>query len=149
MEAPRHDHRAGKDDLKCESFVFLCFEQPVLIARFLFRKTGIHFFGKRAGDGSFAAHEFRVSHVPFRKTSHEDDQANRAISIGKLHTLLCFHTRPINVVVFHGSQGNICFEAGFPLRCFQRLSVQYIATQLRRWHDDWSTRGMSIPVLSY
>jgi hypothetical protein len=34
---------------------------------------------------------------------NESVQANRAISTGKLHTLLCFHTRPINVVVFHGS----------------------------------------------
>jgi hypothetical protein len=38
-------------------------------------------------------------------TSNENDQANRAISNGKLHALLHFHTRPINVVVFHGSQG--------------------------------------------
>ena len=38
-------------------------------------------------------------------TSNENDQADRAISTGKLHTLLRFHTRPINVVVFHDSQG--------------------------------------------
>ena len=30
-------------------------------------------------------------------------QADRAISTGKLRTLLRFHTRPIDVVVFHGS----------------------------------------------
>ena len=101
-------------------------------------------------DEPFAAHEFTWSHEPSSEEDrHEDNQANRAISNGKLHALLRFHTHPINVVVFHGSQGNICFEAGFPLRCFQRLSVQYIATQLRPWQDDWSTRGMSIPVLSY
>ena len=33
------------------------------------------------------------------------------------------------------------------LRCFQHLSRPYIATQLCRWHDNWYTRGMSIPVL--
>ena len=33
---------------------------------------------------------------------NENNQADRAISTGKLHTLLRFHTRPINVVVFHG-----------------------------------------------
>ena len=38
---------------------------------------------------------------------------------------------------------------GFPLRCFQRLSFPHIATQLCRSHDDWSTRGASIGVLSY
>jgi hypothetical protein len=74
---------------------------------------------------------------------------DRAISTGKLHALLRFHTRPINVVVFHGSQGSSRFEVGFPLRCFQRLSRPYIATLLCRWRDNRSTRGTSIPVLSY
>jgi uncharacterized protein YfaP (DUF2135 family) len=47
-------------------------------------------------------------------TSNENDQANRAISNGKLHTLLRFHTRPINVVVFHGSDREYSFSGGFP-----------------------------------
>ena len=59
-----------------------------------------------------------------------------------------FHIRPINVVVFHGSMKSY-LEGGFPLRCFQRLSRPYIATLLRRWHDDRYTRGMFNPVLSY
>ena len=80
---------------------------------------------------------------------NECDQADRAISTGKLHALLHFHTRPINVVVFHGSQGRTSFEGGFPLRCFQRLSLPHIATLLCRWRDNRSTRGASIPVLSY
>ena len=41
--------------------------------------------------------------------SNENNQANRAISTGKLRTLLHFHTQPINVVVFHGSQGILVF----------------------------------------
>ncbi len=82
-------------------------------------------------------------------TENESNQADRTISTGKLHALLHFHTRPINVVVFHGSQGNARFEVGFPLRCFQRLSRPYIATLLRRWHDDRYTRGTFNPVLSY
>ena len=77
------------------------------------------------------------------------DQADRGISTGKLHALLRFHTRPINVVVYHGSQARPSFEAGFPLRCFQRLSLPYLATRLCRWRDNRSTRGTSIPVLSY
>ena len=81
--------------------------------------------------------------------SNENDQANRAISTGKLHALPHFHTRPINVVVFHGSQGNTRFQVGFPLRCLQRLSIPYIATLLCPWQDNRSTRDMSIPVLSY
>ena len=81
--------------------------------------------------------------------SNENNQADLAISTGKLHTLLRFHTRPINVVVFHDSQGILGFEVGFPLRCLQRLSVPYIATLLCRWHDNRSTSDTSIPVLSY
>ncbi len=80
---------------------------------------------------------------------NENDQADRAISTGKLHALPHFHTRPINVVVYHGSQGRTRFEVGFPLRCFQRLSRPHIATLLCRWRDNRSTRGASIPVLSY
>ena len=77
------------------------------------------------------------------------DQADRVISTGKLHTLLRFNTRPINVVVYHDSHARPSFEVGFPLRCFQRLSLPYIATRLCRWRDNRSTRGTSIPVLSY
>ena len=40
-------------------------------------------------------------------------------------------------------------EVGFTLRCFQRLSRPDIATQLCSWRNNWSTRGQSIPVLSY
>ena len=55
---------------------------------------------------------------------NENDQANRAISTGKLHALLRFHTRPINVVVFHDSQGKLVFRwvsrldafSGYPVR---------------------------------
>ena len=85
----------------------------------------------------------------FRLLEKDRDQANRAIRTGRLNALPRFHPRPINVVVFHGSQGSTRFEVGFPLRCFQRLSRPYIATLLCRWRDNRSTRGTSIPVLSY
>ena len=77
----------------------------------------------------------------------------RAISTGQLHTLLHFHLRPIKQVVF------LCpyslkdershLRGSFTLRCFQRLSRPYLATQLCPWQDNWCTRGTSIPVLSY
>ena len=38
-------------------------------------------------------------------TNNENDQADRAISTSKLHTLPRFHTLPINVVVYNDSQG--------------------------------------------
>jgi len=40
-------------------------------------------------------------------------------------------------------------EGGFPLRCFQRLSLPNLATQQCHWYDNWFTRGSSFPVLSY
>ena len=79
----------------------------------------------------------------------KSNQVDRAISTGKLNALLRLHTRPINVVVFHGSRGSSRFEVGFPLRCFQRLSRPYIAMLHCRWRDNSSTRGTFIPVLSY
>jgi hypothetical protein len=45
---------------------------------------------------------------------NENNQANRAISTGKLHALPHFHTRPINVVVFHGSDREHSFSGWFP-----------------------------------
>ena len=80
---------------------------------------------------------------------NESDQVDRAISTGKLHALPHFHTRPINVVVFHGSSGRNRFEGGFPLRCLQRLSRPDIATLHCGWRHNRSTRDPSIPVLSY
>ena len=37
----------------------------------------------------------------------KNDQADRTISTGKLHGSLRFHTRPINVVVYHGPQRSL------------------------------------------
>ena len=77
----------------------------------------------------------------------------RAISTSQLHTLLRFHTLPINQVVFLGPYSmkdeRSHLRGSFTLRCFQRLSRPYIATQLCPWQDNWCTRGTSIPVLSY
>ena len=87
--------------------------------------------------------------IPRMDIEDKSNQVDRAISTGKLNALLRLHTRPINVVVFHGSRGSSRFEVGFPLRCFQRLSRPYIATQHCRWRDNCSTRGTFTPVLSY
>ena len=81
--------------------------------------------------------------------NHESNQANRAISTSQLNASPRLHIWPINVVVFHGSQGSSRFKGGFPLRCLQRLSRPYIATLHCGWRHNSSTRGTSIPVLSY
>ena len=46
----------------------------------------------------------------------------RAISTGRLRTLLPVHLLPINVVVSHDPVRKSHLEDGFALRCFQRLS---------------------------
>src|SRR6202021_412697 len=79
--------------------------------------------------------------------TNESDQVERAISTGKLNASPRLHTRPINVMVYHGSQGRTRFEVGFPLRCFQRLSRPYIVTQHCGWRHNCSTRGTAIPGL--
>ena len=71
------------------------------------------------------------------------------ISTGRLHTLLCFQVRPINPVVFWEPQMKPHLKTGFPLRCFQRLSLPYGANQPCSWRNNWHTRGTSVPVLSY
>ena len=74
---------------------------------------------------------------------------DRAISTGQLNASPRLHIQPINVVVFHGSQGSTRFEVGFPLRCLQRLSRPYVAMLHCGWRHNSSTRGTFIPVLSY
>ncbi len=64
----------------------------------------------------------------------------RPISTGSLKRLLALYVRPINQVVYLGpsvlAEGRTYLEAGFPLRCLQRLSFPNMATQRRRWRDD-------------
>ena len=45
--------------------------------------------------------------------------------------------------------GTSHLEASFPLRCFQRLSLPYIATRRCDWRHNRYTSGTSTPVLSY
>ena len=45
--------------------------------------------------------------------------------------------------------GKTYLEVGFPLRCFQRLSIPNLATLPCRWRDNRFTRDSSVPVLSY
>ena len=77
----------------------------------------------------------------------------RVISTSRLNTLLRLHRWPINEVVFFDPysimDGRSYLRGSFTLRCLQRLSRPDVATQLCRWHDNWCTRGLSIPVLSY
>ncbi len=80
-------------------------------------------------------------------------QVSRAVSTGKLHASLRFHTRPIKQVIclcpsaLAGGRSNL--GACFPLICFQRLSLPNVATQRCPGRDNWHTRGSFVLVLSY
>ena len=96
--------------------------------------------------------EQRTLHETAVHRSHAStgsNQAKRAISTGQLNALPRLHLRPIEVVVFHCPSGRPCFEVGFPLRCFQRLSFPHIATLRCGWRHNRYTSGASTPVLSY
>ena len=58
-------------------------------------------------------------------TTHEfHDQAYRAISTGKLHASLRFHTQPIDVLVLDGSQGDLVLRWVSRLDAFSGYPVQ-------------------------
>ena len=66
----------------------------------------------------------------------------------------CTYTPGLSTLSSTRRLTDLCHErshlgVGFTLRCFQRLSVPYIAAQLCHWRDNWCTSGASIPVLSY
>ena len=74
---------------------------------------------------------------------------NRIISTSWLNTLLCVHLKPINVIISYDPSAMSNLEAGFPLRCFQRLSIPNIATERSTRRQSSYTRGQFTSVLSY
>src|SRR5690625_3207239 len=71
------------------------------------------------------------------------------ISTSSRNTLQCVQVWPINPIVCREPQQKPHLKTGFPLRCFQRLSLPYVANQPCSWRNSWHTRGTSVPVLSY
>ena len=65
------------------------------------------------------------------------------------NTSPCSQPWPINPIIHREPQQKPHLKTGFPLRCFQRLSLPHVANQPCHWRDNWHTRGTSIPVLSY
>ena len=65
------------------------------------------------------------------------------------NTSPCSQPWPINPIIYGEPQQKPHLKTGFPLRCFQRLSLPHVANQPCHWRDNWHTRGTSIPVLSY
>ena len=59
-----------------------------------------------------------------RHLSSGPDPADRAISTGQLNALLRLHLRPIDVVVFHGSQGDLVSRGASRLDAFSGYPVR-------------------------
>ena len=104
----------------------------------------------------------RYPHALFKKTElassiEEYGQAARTISTASLNASRRLHSRPIKRVVYScplggrlaASDGKPYLEAGFTLRCFQRLSLPNSATRLCPWRDNRHTGGPFNQVLSY
>ena len=74
------------------------------------------------------------------------------VSVSSMH--YCTYTSDLSNLSSTSDLTSLCcgisnLEVCFTLRCLQRLSHPYAATQLCSWRNNWCTRGMSIPVLSY
>ena len=104
MQPPRNNHQVGKAQIEK-----LDFKRPPGEAR----KAAMA-VAPRRGRRHSRLPLGQANHRMAMGTSNENDQADRAISNGKLHTLLRFHTRPIDVVVYHGSDREHSFSGGFP-----------------------------------
>ena len=77
---------------------------------------------------------------------------NKSIELLVPISFTCYHASTLGLSTWWSPTaliGKSSFKVGFPLRCIQRLSLPYLATQLCRWRDNWYTRGTSTSVLSY
>ena len=105
------------------------------------------------GNGIFSCRTLTTAHLEVLSFSFflpwSLKTSARPISNDNLHTLPRFQRRPIYLLVFQGSHGNLILVVGFTLRCFQRLSRPYFASQLCPWQDNCCTSGTSTSVLAY
>ena len=128
-------------------------------------------FGNRLADARQSLPLYRSVTIPTH-IAVQDDPAHRKDAEPTLHKrigMLC-RRRPLVPVgsTPHGTStsglSNTCstcglqqfktvrnpnLGAGFPLRCFQRLSLPNVANRPCHWRDNRHTRGSSTQVLSY
>ena len=105
--------------------------------------------GQRSENRSAIRRLSSVVCSPNSRLGDESNQVERAISTGQLTRRRAFTSGLSTWWSSTALQGRTCFEAGFPLRCLQRLSIPYIATLHCGWRHNRSTRDTFTPVLSY
>jgi hypothetical protein len=113
------------------------------------RTSGHRLRGLALRAGSTALRPWNAAAPPAVACRASGLELSRAIRTARLRRSPGVHPRPIDVVVSHGPVGRPRLEAGFPLRCLQRLSVPRLATRRCGWRHNRCTRGASVPVLSY
>ena len=96
---------------------------------------------------SYQSHKTRYLLLTSLLVKSSIDQYQSASSVTKLPLLTYLPRRLQGILLL--SNGKSHLEGGFTLRCFQRLSLPHVATQLCSWQNNWYTSGVSIPVLSY
>ena len=88
----------------------------------------------------------------FQLTLARNQALDLLVPVRSIH--YCTYTPGLSTLSSARGLTNLRYErshlrAGFTLRCFQRLSVPDVATQLYAWRHNWYTIGPSTPVLSY
>ena len=110
----------------------------------------VYFQGKRKGFGTYGNKQARKQSLLHEYSPEMSVTVNgRKLAMEFARAYKPKETKGWEIVFSACAPYGAYLEAGFTLRCFQRLSFPYIATQLCRWHDNWCTIGTSIPVLSY
>ena len=108
---------------------------------------------KHNNHSSFRGKHMFLAHYCFL-IAHTHEKHKGVFCVGVLvpvtyNTSPCSQPWPINPIIHGEPQQKPHLKTGFPLRCFQRLSLPHVANQPCHWRDNWHTRGTSIPVLSY
>ena len=89
------------------------------------------------------------------KSERKYGQASRWISTGGLSALPRVHLQPIDLVLSQVPSGGLKPRGCLILRrvshldAFSGYPFRTWLPSAYRWHDNWHTRGSSIPVLSY
>ena len=144
VQPPRNNHQVGETHIKSRS------------CSFVFRHAAFEALLRKADRPTFGRPVRSEAAKPRRRQDSQDEHWQmRTIKPIELlvpvsFTHCCASTPGLSTWSSSTALiGNTRFQVGFPLRCLQRLSRPYIATLQCGWRHNRSTRGTSIPVLSY
>ena len=119
-------------------------------------RTKVHIKNRRSISASPENFNLKFLTAIIKKKQVKPITSGQALDLLVAVSCVCYHTSTSALSTSSSSRGltNLCYgishlEGGFTLRCLQRLSLPNLATRPCRWYNNRSTRGSSIPVLSY